>query len=191
MHLWHYCTTRWMTQIRVPDVDRPHESRPETENNDMLSIDDWMMEVAKETSEDGSAIRGRQGMGKTTSRRRPLPPPPLQKGIWALPRLPHFTSLSRTPTPTPAPTTTNSTADGRISAIAARPAPPPPSHRITSHAAVASPNPAPAPGPAFLPDPSPPPRPRRAAPRHRLVPATRVRVRGARARSSPPPRGGV
>lgn len=60
---------------------------------------------------------------------------------------------------------------------------------LPHHAALASPNPAPAPGPALFPDPSPPPRPRRAAPRARLVPATRVHVRGARPRSAP--RGGV
>lgn len=62
---------------------------------------------------------------------------------------------------------------------------------LPHHAALASPNPAPAPapGPALFPDPSPPPRPRRAAPRTRLVPATRVHVRGARPRSAP--RGGV
>lgn len=85
-----------------------------------------------------------EGRAKTTSRRRPLPP--LQKAMWALPRLPpHLTSRSRPHSHSRAGshhhhhhhqfTTVTSTAHGRTSrrSLPACPAPQPPSHRITSH----------------------------------------------------------
>lgn len=108
--------------------------------------------------------------GKTTSRRRPLPPPPLQKGMWARTTtsalhiaLPH--SHSR------AGSHHHSRADGRTSSPL--PAPPPsstipfPPHHIACCCRVPKPCPCPCPGPG----PRFPPRPfatsaRSSRPRH-------------------------